>query len=513
MPMGIWVNDIHSKLNRTLVREIASPGSVADLQRTLVRARECNLKISCSGGRHAMGGQQFGTGNLHLDLTSLNRVLVFDREKGTIEVEAGILWPRLIDWLLIEQKDEKQPWSIRQKQTGADRLSIGGALSANIHGRGLKMRPFVDDIESFTLIKSTGEVLTCSRFENPQLFRLAVGGYGLFGIVYSVCLRLARRERLQRIVELGEIGDLADRFERRIREGFVFGDFQFAIDPHSSDFLRKGVFSCYRPAEAGARENSHRGLKPGDWKHLLYLAHCDPTEGFNQYARYYLSTDGQFYWSDTHQLSFYCDDYHREIDSSSDCSTPGSEMITELYVPRPALASFMEAAAVALRKNRTRVIYGTIRLIEHDDETFLAWARQNYACIVFNLHAQHTPSEIARSADAFRVLIDIALGFGGSFYLTYHHYATRGQFLAAYPQLPQFLARKRAHEPDSIIESTWYRGLRARFSSGAGSMHCHHRLDEGSTPEAHVRHENNRQPSGCFANSKGKWREWRGSNP
>lgn len=33
---------------------------------------------------------------------------------------------------------------------------------------------------------------------------------------------------------------------------------------------------------------------------------------------------------------------------------------------------------------------GTIRLIERDDETFLAWARQPYACVIFNLHVVHT---------------------------------------------------------------------------------------------------------------------------
>ena len=36
-----------------------------------------------------------------------------------------------------------QAWAFAQKQTGADRLTIGGSLSANMHGRGLTMPPFV----------------------------------------------------------------------------------------------------------------------------------------------------------------------------------------------------------------------------------------------------------------------------------------------------------------------------------------------------------------------------------
>ena len=36
-------------------------------------------------------------------------------------------------------------------------------------------------------------------------------------------------------------------FEKRIADGFQYGDFQFSIERDSEDFLHKGVFSCYRP--------------------------------------------------------------------------------------------------------------------------------------------------------------------------------------------------------------------------------------------------------------------------
>src|SRR5207247_846844 len=100
-------------------------------------------------------------------------------------------WPELIDYLWRTQAAAERPWAIVQKQTGADRLSIGGALSANIHGRGLTFKPIIQDVEAFTLVDASGDVHTCSRRDNPELFRLAVGGYGLFGLIGSVPLRLA----------------------------------------------------------------------------------------------------------------------------------------------------------------------------------------------------------------------------------------------------------------------------------------------------------------------------------
>src|SRR5207245_6644141 len=147
--------------------------------------------VSIAGGRHAMGGQQFGEGTILLDTSQLNRVLNFDSAAGTLDVQAGIRWPELLDYLDRAQQDKVAQWGIRQKQTGADRLSIGGALSANAHGRGLLFKPFVGDVESFVLVNADGIPRTCSREENAELFRLAIGGYGLFGVVTSVPLRLA----------------------------------------------------------------------------------------------------------------------------------------------------------------------------------------------------------------------------------------------------------------------------------------------------------------------------------
>src|SRR5689334_23582154 len=93
-----------------------------------------------------MGGQQFGTDTTLIDMNGMTRVVEFDRDKGEIEVEAGMQWPELYKYLVDNQRGSNSSWAFIQKQTGADKLSIGGALAANVHGRGLKLRPFVGDV-------------------------------------------------------------------------------------------------------------------------------------------------------------------------------------------------------------------------------------------------------------------------------------------------------------------------------------------------------------------------------
>jgi FAD/FMN-containing dehydrogenase len=458
------VNDIHSQLNETEVARVLEPRSVADVQHAIAVARTRGQSLAVAGGRHAMGGQQFSSGGLLLDMRRLDRVLDFDREAGQIEIDAGIQWPALMRYLQDIQAGAEHAWGIAQKQTGADRFSLGGSVSANVHGRGLAMRPLVADIESLVVAGSDGELRRCSRTEHPELFRLVVGGYGLFGVVVSVRLRLVRRRTVERVVELESVDNLAERFEERITDGYLYGDLQFAIDPDSSDFLRRGVFSCYRPVHDRTIPVGQKRLSTSDWQRLLELAHVDKAKAFDAYTGYYLSTSGQLYHSDAHQMADYLDGYHEQLDRRVRSHVRGSEMIGELYVPRERLADFMGAVAEDFRRHRVDVVYGTIRAIEADGETFLPWARDRYACVIFNLHLEHTPEALARGAQAFRDLIDLGIAHGGSYYLTYHRWARRDQVERCYPQMREFLELKRRHDPAERFQSSWYRHYRTMFA-------------------------------------------------
>ena len=355
---------------------------------------------------------------------------------------------------------EEPRWGIAQKQTGADELTLGGALACNAHGRGLRMKPIIADVESFDIVRPDGEIMTCSRAANSELFRLAIGGYGVFGPMATVTLRLRERVKLRRVVRVIDIEDVVHAAQRRIDAGFLYGDFQFDIDPASPDFLTKGVFACYHPVPIDTpMPEAQRELRAADGMELLLLAHTDKRLAFQRYAQHYLATDGQLYWSDEHQRSVYMDDYHAEIDRRLGSACRGSEMITELYVPPDRLVGFLHAAARMLTKRRAQVIYGTIRLAMRDDESFLPWAKSLCACVIFNLHVDHTPEGVAHAAESFRALIDLAIEREGSFYLTYHRFATREQLLAAYPQLPAFIDLQQAYDPEGVFASDWYTWL------------------------------------------------------
>ena len=457
---SIELNDVHSGLNRTRVAELLRPHTSAEIAAAIRCAREAGRPVGICGTRHAMGGQQFAAAGTQLDLTAFNGFLALDAERGVARVQAGITWPRLLDELDARQGDAPpgHVWTFRQKQTGADELTLGGAVSANIHGRVLDAAPFIADVEALTLVDAAGATHRVSRQDDSERFLHAVGGYGMFGVITEVELRLVRRVPVRRHVEIGPVDGLAERIEQRVAEGFTLGDFQPCVDPAAPGFLREGVFSCYRPEPAATSKSIDPGeLTPDDWRRLLVLAHSDPARGWTEYCAHYRRTDGQLYWSDRVQFSPYDSDYAERLQRALPDLEPGSLMISELFVPRDRLEDFLAACAADFRRHGTQVVYSTVRFIRRDPETRLAWAREDFACIIFNLRVVHSPAGREKAQREFRRLIDRALERGGSFYLTYHRWATREQLLAAHPRLPAVLAQAREWDPAGVFTSDWRR--------------------------------------------------------
>ena len=478
--MSHLLNDVHSQLNPTSVAKVARPQTRAELQHLVRDARAARLGISVAGGRHAMGGQQFAAGALHVDMTALDRVLHSDPQRGLLQIEAGADWPKIIAASHSMTISPGHQWGIRQKQTGVDAVSLGGSISANAHGRGLLMQPIGDDIEDLTLVNAQSELLVCSRDQHAELFSLVIGGYGMFGIIYAATLRLTPRQRVKRVVDIIDLDDAMNAVYRRAAEGCLFGDFQFVIDHQDDSFLRRGVFACYKPAgNAAAAAIPAADLGPEPWLKLLKLAHDDKQSAFRLYSQHYLGTDGNQYWSDTMQLSTYIPSYVEFLESARLAGPAGPAppanaaavketlVIGEHYVPRDKLLAFMEQAREVFRRFETEVIYGTIRAILRDTVSFLPWAKDDFACVIFNLRTPHSETGLRLTADTFRALIDASNGLGGSFFLTYHRYASAAQVEAAYPQFRAWLDLKRRYDPDLLFVSDWYLHYRDAFALSA----------------------------------------------
>jgi FAD/FMN-containing dehydrogenase len=166
------------------------------------------------------------------------------------------------------------------------------------------------------------------------------------------------------------------------------------------------------------------------------------------------------------QLSTYIPDYSEFLASRGLMGDGVQEslLIGEQYVPPGRIIEFLERSRAVLRETGVEDIYGTIRAIRRDETSFLPWAREDFACVVFNLRRPHTAAGIERTHETFRKLTDASLDLGGGFYLTYHRAATAEQVNRAYPQFQEFLAKKEHYDPAGVFQSDWYRHYRRLFA-------------------------------------------------
>jgi len=140
-------------------------------------------------------------------------------------------------------------------------------------------------------------------------------------------------------------------------------------------------------------------------------------------------------------------------------------VMAEIFVPRDRLPSLLAAARALLRGSSMRIIHAVVRLTETDEETFLPWAKDRYACVTLQFHVAREAADFDRAAVTFREILDEALERGGSFHLAYPRWATRDQLEAAYPRFDEFLRLKGIYDPEDRFQSDWYRYYRGALGA------------------------------------------------
>lgn len=115
------------------------------------------------------------------DTAGLDRVLRLDPGRGQVEVQASASWAALAARLGATATELPALWAHAP-------ATIGGSVAKNAAGP--DGRPIVAHVEALAMVTPDGELRRVSRLANAGLFKLAVGGQGLFGAPYSVTLNV-----------------------------------------------------------------------------------------------------------------------------------------------------------------------------------------------------------------------------------------------------------------------------------------------------------------------------------
>jgi FAD/FMN-containing dehydrogenase len=162
------------------------PSTVDQIRHLFARARRSGLTVGLRGGGNSYGDAALNDENIVIDLRRMKRILAWDPAAGIIRVEPGVTLAQLWQYVL---EDGWWPPVV----TGTMNITVGGGAAMNVHGKNAwKVGPLGEHILAFDMLLPSGEIITCSREENADIFYAAIGGFGMLGCFTALTLRMKR---------------------------------------------------------------------------------------------------------------------------------------------------------------------------------------------------------------------------------------------------------------------------------------------------------------------------------
>ena len=161
---------------------IAQCSGVADVIAAVEFARSNNLPISVRGGGHGVPGYAVCEGGVMIDLKPMDGVMV-DPAARTARAQGGANWGTF--------DRETQVFGLATTGGRITTTGVGGLTLGS--GSGWLERKFGwtgDNVVSAQLVSASGDVVSASEKDNPELFWGLRGGGGNFGIVTQFEYRL-----------------------------------------------------------------------------------------------------------------------------------------------------------------------------------------------------------------------------------------------------------------------------------------------------------------------------------
>jgi len=436
-----------SNLLPTRVKQIRSATSTDDLKSWIEQAKQRQETVSIAGMQHSQGGQTYLPDTTVLDMTKYDQILDYTPRTKRITVQSGATWGEI--------QDRIQPDGLAiQVMQSQNIFTVGGALSVNVHGRDIRYGSLLDTVDSFRLLQADGSVVNVSRTEHADLFRLVPGGYGLFGIILDVTLKLTNDEWYAEQTVALNYQDYPAYFRQH-----VLGDDDVRmhigrISVAPDGFFKDMYVTNYRKTERTTP------IEEEPLKQETIIALPKALLGISRYSDfgknqlwsfqklYFLKQSGTFESRNN---------VMRSDSAFMEYTSPGrTELLQEYFVPVDSFVSYIDQLRSILTAEELNVLNITIRYVEQDETAALSYAKQDMFALVWLINTETDPISINETKRIVQKLIDATLAHQGNYYLPYYPFATRKQFHDAYPNAATFKEAKQKQDPDGLFMNQFY---------------------------------------------------------
>jgi FAD/FMN-containing dehydrogenase len=445
------LHDLHSPA-RVLKLPSDPAKAEAELRLFLQEARQAKTHVTIAGARHSMGGQTMGQkGCFTVDMLGLDYIHPLTKRPGDdrrwLTVGAGARWKDIIPEL------REQGYAPKVMQSNSD-FSVGGSLSVNCHGWQHNSEPIASTVDSIKIMTADGHVRRCSRRENAELFSLALGGYGLFGIILEATLEVIPDRHYAAKAQHVTPATYVATFESMTQgqsDGMAYG--RISTAPNS--FLTEGVVAVLKPVSA-PEKTGHSWLPDSflaNVKRGVFRSAVGSDRGKNfrwNLEKRYGETGGL--------VQRRSDILSEPVALYGNRNPKATEILHEYFIPKDQLAEFLgKMRAIHQEGPCPDLLNITVRNVKTDRTTRLRYAREEVFGLVMLFH-QHCGSatQEEQMKGYTQKLIDAALACEGSYYLPYRLHARQDQFDRAYPMAQKVFALKRRYDPQGLFQNQFY---------------------------------------------------------
>ena len=443
------------RLSPARVERVDEVVDVPQLRAVLRDAQARGLKVSIAGSRHSQGGHTYTAGGVVLNMRGFRRILAIDTVRMRVTVESGATWDE------VQRAIAPRGLALKVMQS-SNIFTVGGTLSANAHGRDIDVMQVVDVVERLGLLLADGKVVEVSRDTSPELFSLAIGGYGMYGVILDVTLRVTRDELYQQGAVSMDYTEFPAYFARQIKPDSTVALMLVrpSIDPDPDSFLRDLVVVTWR--RAGDDRRGAASFELTEEEHVLR-------------DKFFLGLSRRFDWAKSLrwklQKRVELGAGEARIVSRNNAMRPplaplellqyrsrrDTDIIQEYYVPVEHFVPFMDRFREILVAGKMNVLSSTVRYVAPNPTPALAYAPEQEAFAIIQMsNVELSPEGQAHAQAVTRRLVDAALEYGGTYYLTYQLYPSAEQLHRAYPNAQRAFERKRFYDPEERFSSQFY---------------------------------------------------------
>jgi FAD/FMN-containing dehydrogenase len=446
----IILNDA-SRLSPTPVVKhatVSKPGwndLIERIRAELKEAAAAKRPVAASVGRHSMGGQSLPRDGTAITLDG--GALEMDTAAMTYRTSAGNRW-----WDVIRTLDPKG-FSPAVMQSNSD-FGVGSTFCVNAHGWPVPHGPFGSTVKAIRMVLADGTLMQCSRSENAELFALAMGGYGLFGIIVELDVEMTPNQLLEPKFERMPPERFADQFVRTIDTDRAVTMAYGRMSVARKNFFDDALMVTFRPAsgQTVAMPAATGSRKSAGFQNDVYRAQTG----------WEVAKDLRWFMESRLGPAIAGGHYTRNalmaepVANLAQKDMRRTDILHEYFVAPERFGEFVVACRDIIPKSRAEFLNVTLRYVAEDKTPVLSIAPVPRIAAVMSFSQEATPEGEIDMMATTEALIERVTAIGGAFYLPYRLHARRDQVEKAYPAVASFVAAKRRFDPDLLFRNAMW---------------------------------------------------------